>query len=69
MLDSFANYFISFNVEKISAGLNKKQLYFFCFVFFNIHLRKKIGNFSPSFLNYYTTKKKEAQLFIDFILT
>ena len=39
MLDSSAAcFFISLNVEKISTGLNKKELCFFCFVFFNIHL-------------------------------
>ena len=39
MLDSSADsFFMSLNVKKTSTGLNKKQLWFFFFVFFNIHL-------------------------------
>ena len=42
MLDSSAAcFFMSLNVKEISTGLNKKQLCFFSFGFFNIHLRKK----------------------------
>ena len=42
MLDSSAAFFfVSLNVKKITTGLNKKQLCFFCFGFFNVHFRKK----------------------------
>ena len=46
MLNSFAYcFFMSLNVKKISTGLNKNRLCFFCFCFFNVHFNVKNSYF------------------------